>query len=627
MPALDGLRGLGVLGVVFFHAEGALRGGYLGVDLFFVLSGYLITSILLAEHAATGKIDLYAFWVRRARRLLPALLALMPAIALHGALLAKPEEVRSIRGDALATLGYVANWRTIFENKSYWEIFAAPSPLEHTWSLAIEEQFYVLWPLLVGLLLVVLHRTKRALLVVTIALALASALAMLLLYDAERTSRVYMGSDTRAAAILVGAALAVLLRPGAELGARVVRALDVTGALAFVGLAFAWSRLDGQSALLYHGGFWLTELGALALIACAVAGPKSYVGRALALRPLALVGTISYGVYLWHWPVDVALSTERVHLGALPLNSLRLAVTFAIAIVSYRFLERPIRARGISFGRPIVVVPAAFAACVALVVAGTRRQPRPTPVAEVRPPPKRDEAPSEPRRGPTLDTVQPNELPTAADLPPGTLRILVLGDSVAIALGRMLRYHQDGAQAWVAERGVQQCSIREAEVRWVGGKRIEEGTSCARDWVSDVNELHPDMTLLVMGGGFLGPRTCKPDWRSTYAERLRFLLREMGEAAGRVVIALVPYPEERWRTSDMIQRVDCFNATLEEVAKSEGRDALDLKSHVCPTTDCIKISNDHAVRPDGLHFGGIGSDETSIWTLAELRRIASPGVR
>src|SRR5262249_46993653 len=146
LPALDGLRGAAVIGVLFFHDD-RLRGGYLGVDLFFVLSGFLITSLLVAEQRAAGRIDLRAFWVRRARRLFPAVLALMPAVALYAALLAAPSELATIRADALATLGYAANWRSIFAGKSYWDLFNAPSPLEHTWSLAIEEQFYVAWPL------------------------------------------------------------------------------------------------------------------------------------------------------------------------------------------------------------------------------------------------------------------------------------------------------------------------------------------------------------------------------------------------------------------------------------------------------------------------------------------------
>ena len=154
VPGLDGLRGLAVIGVLLFHSNQLLRGGYLGVDLFFVLSGFLITSILIEEHKRAGTINLKAFWIRRARRLLPALLALMPTVALYARTLAKPSELPSLRGDALATLAYVANWRAIFVKRSYWEMFAAPSPLEHTWSLAIEEQFYVVWPLVVvGLLL------------------------------------------------------------------------------------------------------------------------------------------------------------------------------------------------------------------------------------------------------------------------------------------------------------------------------------------------------------------------------------------------------------------------------------------------------------------------------------------
>ena len=212
VPALDGLRGAALLGVLFFHADGALKGGYLGVDLFFVLSGYLITSILLAEHDATGKIVLSTFWVRRARRLFPALLSLMPAVAAYAWLLARADELKGIRADALATLGYVANWRAIFSHKSYWELFASPSPLEHTWSLSIEEQFYVVWPLVVAL---VLRRGSRGwVLALSLGLGALSMGAMALLFDPADTTRAYLGTDTRAAAILAGAALAAAVPRG-----------------------------------------------------------------------------------------------------------------------------------------------------------------------------------------------------------------------------------------------------------------------------------------------------------------------------------------------------------------------------------------------------------------------------
>src|SRR5260221_6961507 len=146
-PALDGLRGLAVAGVLLFHG-GHLTGGFLGVDAFFVLSGFLITSLLLAEAGDRGGIALGAFWARRARRLLPALACVLAAVAVYAVLYAKADDLATIRGDALATIGYFANWRAIFTSPDYWAMFRNQSPLDHTWSLALEEQFYLVWPLI-----------------------------------------------------------------------------------------------------------------------------------------------------------------------------------------------------------------------------------------------------------------------------------------------------------------------------------------------------------------------------------------------------------------------------------------------------------------------------------------------
>jgi peptidoglycan/LPS O-acetylase OafA/YrhL/lysophospholipase L1-like esterase len=633
MPALDGLRGLAVLAVVAFHASGLLVGGYLGVDLFFVLSGFLITSILLREQGDRGRIDLRAFWIRRARRLLPALLTLMPAVALYAIVLAKPHEIATLRSDALATLGYVANWRAIYAGKSYWEIFAAPSPLEHTWSLAIEEQFYLLWPLML-VLVVRLTRARsllgrRVLFALTVGLAIASAVTMFVLWTPERASRVYMGSDTRAGGILAGAALAMLIRPGEgpeRWSDRFVRGLDIAGGVSAIGLAIAWTTLDGQSPRLYHGGFWLTELFALVLIACALAGSsRSIVAKVLALRPLVFVGVISYGVYLWHWPVDVVLTAERTHLGRVVLEPLRVVITFAIALASYRWIEQPIRSRGVFFGRPAVVVPSVFAVALALVLVTTRARAvasaatimAPTP--PTLPPPVM--TPDAEVRWPDFNSVKSNLLPYADALPAGTTRVLVLGDSVAQFLGEALRFQQADAKTFVAQRGVGACSIHEATPSWVDGKKIE-GTSCADTWVADVDELRPDVTFIVLGGGFLGPRTCQPDWRHAYGKRLTFLLRAIASHAGRIILALVPYPGERWRTKNMLALVDCFNDELGKVADAEGVSTIDLKNHVCPTTDCILMSDGHPIRNDGLHFDGPGAAETARWTLGEIRRLS-----
>src|SRR6476619_6540265 len=184
-PALDGLRGLAVAGVLLFHG-GHLRGGYLGVDAFFVLSGFLITTLLLVEARTNGRVALGAFWARRARRLLPALACVIAFVTVYAAVLAKPAELATIRSDALATITYVANWRAIASSHDYWALFRQPSPLEHTWSLAIEEQFYLLWPLLVAGIVVGSRTviTARRVLVVSATLALASLAWSQIIFDA-----------------------------------------------------------------------------------------------------------------------------------------------------------------------------------------------------------------------------------------------------------------------------------------------------------------------------------------------------------------------------------------------------------------------------------------------------------
>ncbi len=626
LPALDGLRGVAVIGVVLFHADALLRGGYLGVDLFFVLSGYLITSIILSELDATGTLDLKAFWVRRARRLFPALLSIMPAIALYARFVAGADELAGLRNDALATLAYVANWRAIFSEKSYWDLFIAPSPLEHTWSLAIEEQFYVAWPLIVTLVFGVLRKGRKTLLGVTLALLLGSMLLMLLLYDMDRTSRVYFGTDTRAASILAGVVLSILLPAKTEMSMRTARVLDGFGAFTIVVLGVAWVKLDGQSTFVYHGGFWLNEALALVLIACAVAGKKSLVARLFSVRPLAYMGTISYGVYLWHWPIDCLLTANRTHIEGLKLQLVRMSLTLVIAMLSYRFFERPIRMKGLPFGKPIWVVPAAFAASALSVVAGTRARPiPPAPVAAHDPPPQGHSfhPPFPSAYAADVETLLP-----ASELPAGTPRVLVVGDSVAQKLGVSLRHRQDERRMWVAHRGVGDCSIvQNLKVDRQGHPATAvKNPGCASRWVLDTAELKPDLTLIVLGGGYYAQmmvegkpeHACEAGWHATYRARLVELIDGMGTNAGQVVITLVPYPMDRWRYEGVVEWVECFNGILKEVADEKQLPTLDLMGHVCPTQDCIRAIDGVAQRPDGLHPDGTGAEEMSRWTLAQL---------
>jgi peptidoglycan/LPS O-acetylase OafA/YrhL len=605
MPALDGLRGMAVLGVLFFHADALLPGGYLGVDLFFVLSGFLITSLLILEHESTGRVDLAAFWGRRARRLFPALLAIMPAVALYAAFVAPPKELAGLRADALATLAYVANWRSIFTAKSYWDLFAAPSPLEHTWSLAIEEQFYVLWPLVVVGLYRASRRGRRALLVTCLVLGAASAALMALLYDPARVSRVYLGTDTRGAAILAGAALACA-KLGRLTSVRVARGLDAFGGVAALGLAIAWARLDGQSAFLYRGGFWLTELACLVLITCAVSAPSNVVARALSVGPLRFFGKISYGVYLWHWPLFVVLTGERTGLHGALLTTLRFAVTLAVALVSFRYLEEPIRRRRLFFARPGVVLASALAATVGLVVLTTRGRARA----------------GEPQ-------VSSGAAPVASALPSDAMVVLVVGDSVAESLGERMIAAQDGARAAVINRGIGDCSLMTGVVPTRSlTNEPHHGGNCGEAWESDVAELHPDVTLIILGGGFFAPvqigeaweRPCERGWHDAYLAEVTRKLDGLRELGGTRVVVRVPYPVGGWESPPMHGRVDCFNRTLDEaIAASPGVVTMDLATELCSGGACRLEADGARIRPDGMHFQGPGATATARWALTRLR--------
>jgi peptidoglycan/LPS O-acetylase OafA/YrhL len=426
-PALDGLRAVAVLSVMLYHGGvSVFSGGFLGVDVFFVLSGYLITTLLLLEWEGSGRLDLPAFWGRRARRLLPALfLVLVAVLAFSWSLTGNA--AATVRGDAVATLFYVSNWWYIFSGNSYFEQFQDPSPLTHTWSLAIEEQWYVILPLALVLLLPRL-RGRRRLAMGFGALALLSALWMAVLHSpGNDPSRVYYGTDTRLHALLVGAFLACVFTPGAmqRLG-RWGRWLAV-GALAGAGAMFVVA--SDTSAWLYHGGFLVMAVLSAVLLASVIAAPRGPVARGLSTRPVVWVGRISYGLYLWHWPVYVFLSPSRTGMSGVGLLVLRLAVTFAVATASYYLVEMPIRRGGLSrasAGRRVGVLVGAPLLVLGMTAAGaaTTRPPAPDSLESIR-----DAATRAPSPTPTPLAPTPQSPPPTEDV-----RALLLGDSVALSL-------------------------------------------------------------------------------------------------------------------------------------------------------------------------------------------------
>jgi peptidoglycan/LPS O-acetylase OafA/YrhL len=347
IPAIDGLRALAVTGVLLYHAEiGLFSGGFIGVDIFFVISGYLITSLLLAERSGgDGSVNLIGFWGRRARRLLPALLALVGGSLLYTVIFL-PQEVSSLRGDAIASLGYATNWYLIFEDQSYFEALGRPSLLQHLWSLAVEEQFYVFFPMIFAVVLVRLS-VRYALALVCAAVIASAALMALLFEPGIDPSRVYYGTDTRIFVILAGVALAFVWRPGSlprRAAAFTARTADAWGLAALVGLvAVAFAATD-DGAFLYRGGFLAVALLTSVLIAAAVHPRAALIHGVLGRRPLVWLGTRSYSIYLWHWPVFMLTRPGvDVSIDGVELLAVRLAITFALAEASFRLIETPIR--------------------------------------------------------------------------------------------------------------------------------------------------------------------------------------------------------------------------------------------------------------------------------------------
>jgi peptidoglycan/LPS O-acetylase OafA/YrhL len=352
MPGLDGLRAIAVMAVIAYHLGlGWAPGGLLGVGVFFTLSGYLITDLLLGQWSTGGGLRLANFWLRRARRLLPALFVML-VVVMAWVTLAEPSQLSDLRGAVWAATGYFSNWWMIYQHVPYFARFGPPSPLGHLWSLAIEEQFYLLWPwlLLLGLRFVPERRSplpiRPRLAGATLVLAGASAVTMGLLYHPGfDSSRVYDGTDTRAFGLLFGAALAMVwpsrsLTTNLTVSARQI--LDGIGVVGLVAIGVLIWRTNDYSSFLYQGGMVLLSV-ATVMVITALVHPATMLGRALGWRPLRWIGVRSYGIYLWQFPI-IVLTTPPPYSGVDPIRAtLQVAASFALAALSWRFIEEPIR--------------------------------------------------------------------------------------------------------------------------------------------------------------------------------------------------------------------------------------------------------------------------------------------
>ena len=358
LPGLDGLRAVSVLAVVAFHhyfigghEEGFAPGGFLGVEVFFVVSGYLITSLLLAELREKGGVSLTRFWTRRARRLLPALFVMLAVVVLY-ALLFLPDSIDRLKSDTVGALTYTSNWWLIISHQSYVAEAGRPALLKHLWSLAIEEQFYLIWP---PLLLLGLRRIgRRRLLQVMMCVALASTVLMAIVANGS-INAAYYSTYTRLSGLVLGSAMAFFFAPYMIRGrpGRGVRGvLDLAGIAGMFGLIwsfhhFSFPGTTSSGLDVFRGGFLLVDLATLLVIA-AVVHPASDAGPILGVQPLRWVGLRSYSIYLWHYPIFcVTRPGLDVPLHGWPLLTLRLVLTLGAAELSYRYVETPIRSGAI----------------------------------------------------------------------------------------------------------------------------------------------------------------------------------------------------------------------------------------------------------------------------------------
>jgi peptidoglycan/LPS O-acetylase OafA/YrhL len=621
-PALDGLRGVAVAAVVAFHLE-HLRGGFLGVDLFFVLSGFLITSLLLVEFEGRRAIDLGRFWSRRARRLLPALFLLLGGVALLIAVVAPSGQQPGFRGDALSTLFYAANWHAMARDIGYWDLFTQPSPLDHMWSLAIEEQFYLLWPpLVLGLLWLARRRDVRGRRVVgTVAVlgAAASFCVLALTWTATDTSRAYYGTDARVGPTLLGAALAALVTFGATRDASPRRGArwwaPVAGTVALAYLVWSFAVVQGTAPGYYRGGLATFALASVVVIAVVVGGRAGPLGAVLSFAPLRWLGIISYGVYLWHWPVIVYATAERTGLDGWALDAACVAVTLALAVASFVLIERPIRRGALRGGirglRAPLALGGAMAAICALVLvatAGARNRADVTVVA-----------------GPAADAddypmrVVPESVPARAP------RILLVGDSGPVFLGPALVTEAQAEGAVAAYDSQFGCTplVPEGKTRY--GEKVIDMPIChdgrREAWAKIVHDFDPDVVVYYlaaltglgqvrMGDQWVGD--CDPDYDAYLRRALTDDADVLGGRGATVVFTTTPLSVVAAMTDLGHTALGCRNATYQAVAAHRpNTGVLDLETEV---QRGVEAGQGNMFR-DAVHLSDYGAARVSHWMV------------
>lgn len=569
-PALDGLRGIAVAAVVVYHLEPRLLpGGFLGVSLFFTLSGFLITNLLLAEWRRRGRIDLRAFWARRFRRLLPAALLTLLLVLAVCAGSNDPHLLSNLRGDVLGALAYVANWRFVLNGDPYGAGFQEPSPVLHFWSLAIEEQFYVVVAI-VAFVLARHARRARAWALTFGAAALGSMLATWWLSRSGDTARVYFGSDTRAFELLAGVLLAIgagFAVPSFLRGRWWRHAL---GPAALAALAGTMVLGGVEQRWLYRGGFWVVAALSVALIVAALDdGP---LARLLAWRPLAALGLISYGVYLFHWPLFAWLTPARVGVDGWALAGIRVGATLTIAVGSYLLVEQPIRRGRLPAARHRPLIAGVLVATVAVLLAGTtlldgaagrRAVATSKPGLQLNTSLAAGEQADGGPAGRTLDG--------SAEPPPPLERVLILGDS-------LLHQSYPSIRDRLASLGIDSLAVGGP-----GQHLMKNDGAWQAELDRAIDAYDPDLVVLESCCGWGSPwqrelyhapdgRVIEPDTPESWAEwdRLARVLTARARQGGRPVAwVLAPPAQTNGYYGPIEARIDVANDLYRRIARCD----------------------------------------------------------
>ena len=682
-----------MVAVLLYHGGVSWSGGgFLGVEMFFVLSGFLITSLLVAEWGESGRIALRAFWARRARRLLPALFALVAAIGIYYALAGPTKAIPGLQGDGIATLLYISNWHQVAAGTNYFAASGPVSPLQHTWSLAIEEQFYVLWPLLVLAVLGVARRrgaSARRSLQILLGLslsgaAIASAEMALLFASGRGLDRVYYGTDTRATGLLLGASLAIALAirkradptrpsthpatPTPRLSPRWAgRALGAASVLVLPLLATGIVLADGDDAWVYPFGMLATDAVMLVLISAVVFRPRALGARLLALGPLRAVGKISYGLYLWHFPLFLWLDESSTGQRGTALLVLRLGVTLAVSLLSYYVIEQPIRQRR----RPTWVVRGlapvgAGAAVVSLLMASAAASlPVGVPASAKLPKAPAHLAGSDgPCQVSLADSPQLGMAPVGTDkaakfeygalgksslvwsgsttktfetCPPK--RVLVVGDSLAFTLGLPMMDDEDRYGVQISNAALLGCAFSTKGQLNVNGTWEDPPAGCSTaltQWENDVTRVHAQEVVVELGyrdefDWRWGDRTVHlgmPSFDAYLQRQIDHFVSVLSRGGVKVLFLSVPYTHPPDRADGTPSpaassaRHTAINAMLGVEAKRhpESVQVLDIDKTVSPDNRYDARVKGQLCRFDGIHFSVFCAKLLEPTVLGEARK-------